>query len=52
VGSLTGVGQPGSEIDMPQSTDERRARARWTAVWLALIALGFYIGFILVTASK
>ena len=52
MGSLTGAGGPGPETDMPQSTDERRARARWTAVWLALIALGFYIGFILVTASK
>ncbi len=49
--STTGAGVSGPDRDMRQSK-EIRARIRLTAIVLALIALGFYFGFILVTAGR
>lgn len=49
--STARAGLAGPDFDMSQSKNTR-ARVRLTAIVLALIALGFYLGFILVTASR
>jgi uncharacterized membrane protein (DUF485 family) len=36
----------------PEEISERRARARRTAIVLGLIALAFYVGFIVMSVSK
>ena len=36
----------------PEEISERRAKARRTAVFLGLIALAFYVGFIVMSVSK
>lgn len=36
----------------PEEINERRARARRTAIVLGLIALAFYVGFIAMSVSK
>lgn len=48
---MTGAGRTGPDLDMRESKDIR-ARVRLTAILLALTALGFYLGFILVTANR
>ena len=36
----------------PDEINERRAKARRTAIVLGLIALAFYVGFIVMSVSK
>ena len=36
----------------PEEISERRARARRTAIILGLVALGFYVAFIIMSVSK
>jgi hypothetical protein len=36
----------------PEQVNERRARARRTAILLGLVALAFYVGFIVMSVSK
>jgi hypothetical protein len=36
----------------PEQVAERRAKARRTAIVLGLIALGFYVGFIIMSVTK
>ncbi|MDF3019801.1 MAG: hypothetical protein K0Q92_1104 [Steroidobacteraceae bacterium] len=36
----------------PEEISERRAKARRTAIVLGLIALAFYVGFIVMSVSK
>lgn len=36
----------------PEQVNERRAKARRTAIVLGLVALAFYIGFIAMSVSK
>ncbi len=36
----------------PEQVSERRARARRTAMLLGLVALGFYVAFIVMSVSK
>ena len=36
----------------PEEINERRVRARRTAIVLGLIALAFYVGFIAMSVSK
>jgi hypothetical protein len=36
----------------PEQLSERRARARRTAILLGLVALGFYVAFIVMSVSK
>lgn len=36
----------------PEQVNERRARARRTAILLGLVALGFYVGFIIMSVTK
>jgi uncharacterized membrane protein (DUF485 family) len=36
----------------PEQVAERRAKARRTAIVLGLIALGFYVAFIVMSVSK
>jgi hypothetical protein len=36
----------------PQEANERRAKARRTAILLGIVALGFYFGFIFMSVSK
>jgi hypothetical protein len=36
----------------PEQVNERRARARRTAILLGLVALAFYVGFIAMSVSK
>jgi hypothetical protein len=36
----------------PEQLSERRARARRTAIVLGLVALGFYVAFIVMSVSK
>ena len=36
----------------PEQVNERRARARRSALLLGLVALAFYVGFIVMSVSK
>jgi hypothetical protein len=36
----------------PEEISERRARARRAAIVLGLVALAFYVGFIIMSVSK
>jgi hypothetical protein len=36
----------------PEQINERRAKARRTAILLGLVALAFYAGFIIMSVSK
>jgi hypothetical protein len=36
----------------PEQLSERRAKARRTAILLGLVALGFYVAFIVMSVSK
>ncbi|HET9473156.1 MAG TPA: hypothetical protein VFO82_04640 [Steroidobacteraceae bacterium] len=36
----------------PEQVNERRAKARRTAILLGLVALGFYVAFIVMSVSK
>ena len=36
----------------PEQVSERRAKARRTAILLGLVALGFYVAFIVMSVSK
>jgi hypothetical protein len=36
----------------PEQVSERRARARRSAILLGLVALAFYVGFIVMSVSK
>ncbi len=36
----------------PEQVNERRAKARRTAIVLGLVALAFYVGFIAMSVSK
>jgi uncharacterized membrane protein (DUF485 family) len=36
----------------PEQVNERRAKARRTAILLGIVALGFYFGFIFMSVSK
>ncbi len=36
----------------PEQVNERRARARRTALLLGLVALGFYVAFIVMSVSR
>jgi hypothetical protein len=36
----------------PEQVTERRARARRTAIVLGLVALAFYVGFIVMSVSR
>ena len=36
----------------PEQVNERRAKARRTAIVLGLVALAFYVGFIVMSVSR
>jgi len=36
----------------PEQVNERRAKARRSAILLGLVALAFYVGFIIMSVSK
>ena len=45
--------QPAVEAAMtPEEISARRARARRTAILLGLVALGFYVAFIVMSVSR